>query len=277
MDKGTEIHSTLTTIYQATFFTFLWSIIGGLGVIFSLFISPILRGYSRFMVAAPILLILAIGIYISSQSTSGLTSNLKKSPKTVGRNPKIVLIFLLVSVTLSCIDSLAVAVGRDRTLRPPNAMVQRDSMHELYGALLPGDQKIGCGILQMPIVHYPYEQPGYPLYRLLVPGLYGDKFRWSSGATQGSKGWEYLVKYREMQDNLDPSLMEKALKSDFCAVLIDKTAWDFSFSFVPYPEYKPVPPISFNNYLEKLLQDKNILVTQITTAYGDYTAITLNK
>ncbi len=276
-DKDPEIYLTLSTIYQATFFTFLWSIIGGLGVIFSLFISPILRGYSRFMVLAPILLVLAIGIYISNQSALGFTSSLKKTPKLVRRDPKMFLIFLSVSVALSCIDSLSVAVGRDRALRPPSAISQRDSMYKLYDALLLGDQKAGCGVLQMPIVHYPYEQPGYPLYRLLVPGLYGDKFRWSSGATQGSKGWEYLAKYREMQDNLDPSLMEKALKSDFCAVLIDKTAWDFSFSFVPYAEYKPVPPVSFNAYLEKILKNKNILVTQITTEYGDYIAITLKK
>ncbi len=276
-DKNPQFHSNISTIYQATFFTLLWSVIGGLGVMFSLFISPILRGYSRFMVVAPILLVLAIGIYISNLSLLRFSSSSKKIPVVNRRLPKFWLIFLSISVTLSCVDSLAVAVGKERSLRPPNATTQRESMYKLYDALLPDEKQIGCGILQMPIVHYPYEQPGYPLYRLLVPGLYGDKLRWSSGATQGSKGWENLIKYREMQDNLDLGLLEDALKNKFCAVLIDKIAWDSSFSFVPHAEYTPVPPISFDDYLEKLLQNRELQVDRIATGYGEYVAITLRK
>lgn len=268
---------TLSTIYQTTFFTFLWSIIGGLGVMFSLFISPILRGYSRFMVLAPILLVFASGLYISERINSKTSLSKKSNGDLIKSSPRTLTLLLLTSLFFSSVDSLAISYGRDRSLRPITALTQRESMNILSTNLLANGAVSGCGILQMPIVHYPYEQPGYPLYRLLVPGLYEDRFRWSSGATQASKGWTSLSVYRKMQDETNLEIFKRALEGDFCAVLIDKTAWERSFSFVPYQDYIPVPPISFDAYLQKVSSMRDIIVNDIETPYGEYVIITLEK
>jgi hypothetical protein len=266
-------HSSV--IFLAIFFTFLWSVVGGLGSMFSLFVSPILRGYSRFMVLVPVLIVFVIGLYFTElRKQLGPVARGKWNYIKSHRRSRLALFALSLcslSLLLSTVDGLAVNFGRDRAIRAPTAMSQRASMKTLYNRL--SALKPGCGILQLPIVHYPYEQPGFPLYRLLVPGLYSDKFRWSSGATQDSKGWDLLQPFRKMQDHLDPNLYSQAWSHGFCAVLIDTVAWKAGNAFVPYTGYIPTPPIPYDKFLKLVPTNENPTVSDIQTPYGNYVEI----
>jgi hypothetical protein len=108
-----------------------------------------------------------------------------------------------------------------------------------------------CNVLQFPVVHYPWEAPGNPGYRMLLPGLLTKRtdLKWSYGAVGGTNAWESQSKFREQQNRPNGKLLEFAKTSNFCAILVDREAWNAFHNFKPSAEYKVTPELKYEDFL----------------------------
>ena len=211
----------------------LWSWGGGIGQFFAMFVSQSLRGYARFYIFSVISLALAVALLL----TLILKSKLKN--------------FLALKVMLASLLCIFAFDG------VPLAMYQQSptikgAVHEIK--TMTNEFPNNCAILQFPVVHFPYESPGWSAYALMGPGILTDRtdLKWSSGAVGGSRGFEFLSKYREFQDQPNEKLLSVAKQDGYCGILIDKNVWDTFHSFAPGENYKRVPASELNEFLSSL-------------------------
>jgi hypothetical protein len=236
---------TTRTLILIIFSTLVWSLAGGAGTLLSLFSLGALRGFSRlniFLICAILLL------------ACRLISKLFIEPKNNYRL-KLAGIFLII---FTITDVLSSPVST-------KAGVQKNNYESLstLTAKLPTD----CPILQFPVVHYPYQDPGYPGYSLLAPGLSqgGENFRWSSGSVGGSPAWVKMSHFTRYQNISNQNLLNEAKRAGFCAILIDVSAWESFENFRPNKVFPSTPLLSLNSFLAE-----NSFLEKLELAYGDY-------
>jgi hypothetical protein len=227
------------------FSTFFWSLAGGAGTIMSLFSVGALRGFSRLNVFAICAILLLACRLISKLFTE---PNKNYGLKLIS--------FMLVLFTFSDILSTPVAT---------KAGFQNEKYESL--TLLTSKFPKNCPILQFPVVHYPYQSPGYPGYSLLAPGLSRDgrNYRWSAGSVGGSPGWVKLEKFTKYQNFQGQNLDVDAKKSGFCAILVDVNAWKHFENFRPFEEFVNTPRLNLDLFLME-----NPYLKNLNIAYGDY-------
>jgi hypothetical protein len=212
----------------------LWMWGGGLGTILAVTFFPTLRQYSAF----GIFLLIFVALFLSVSLTE-VTSTKVKAPN----------LFRYISFTLL----LTVSLLNTLTQVPPAVAGQNyERLQEIIGFTnkLPRD----CNVLQFPVVHYPWEPPGNPGYRMLLPGLLSKRsdLKWSYGAVGGTKAWLAQAKFREQQNNPTNSLIQEAKSSNFCAILVDREAWNAFYNFKPYANYESTPRISYDEFLARI-------------------------
>jgi hypothetical protein len=233
----------IRTILSLAIISLLWSLTGGFGTIFSITVSAILRGFARFSIFVIILLVL--------MSAVGLQRNWKAHRKY----SSIFVVFFLVPGFLF-FNNAPLKIGATSSLIDSTAMVQREIT-----------ATAGCSILQLPLMHYPYEPPGYPAYRLLRFALISDKYRWSSGAVGGSPGYNALLPIKSAQGVGLPEILSLSKSFGYCGILIDKEAWQSVANFRPWPTYSS----GLITY-EQLISTRNTLPTwkDIKSTDGEY-------
>ncbi len=236
---------TTRTLILIIFSTLVWSWAGGAGTLLSLFSLGALRGFSRlniFVICAILLL------------ASRLISKLFIEPKD-NYGLKLIGIFLIL---FAFSDVLSSPVSTKAGLQKNN--------YESLSTLTTNLPK-GCPILQFPVVHYPYQDPGYPGYSLLAPGLSqdGENFRWSSGSVGGSPAWVKMSRFTRYQNISSQNLFDDAKRAGFCAILIDVSAWESFENFRPNKIFPSTPLLSLDSFLAE-----NAFLEKMELAYGDY-------
>jgi hypothetical protein len=223
----------------------LWSWGGGLGQFFAMFVSQSLRAYARFYVYSVISLALCAAVLLTlifnSRQKNFLTQKVMLGT--------LALVFML--------DGIPLAMYQ----QPQSTQV---SVNEIK-AMTEKFPK-NCAILQFPVVHFPYESPGWSAYALMAPGILTDRsdLRWSSGAVGGSKAYAFLSKYRDYQDQPDKRLLEVAKKDGYCGMLIDKNVWDTFHGFTAGENYKRVPASELTDFLSTLGPFKKFILSSNT-------------
>ncbi len=237
--------TTTRTLILIIFSTLVWSWAGGAGTLMSLFSIGALRGFTRlniFVICAILLL------------ACRLVSKLLAEPSN-DYGLKLVSIFLIL---FAFTDVLSTPVSTKAGLQKKNY----ESLNILTGKL-----PESCPILQFPVVHYPYQDPGYPGYSLLAPGLSqkGKDFRWSAGSVGGSPGWVKMSLFTQYQNESKQNLYEEAKRAGFCAILIDVSAWEYFENFRPNKAFQSTPILTLNSFLEE-----NAFLKKLELTYGVY-------
>ena len=211
----------------------LWSWGGGLGQFFAMFVSQSLRAYARFYIYSVISLALCAAVLLTMIFKSKLKNFLTQK----------IVIGLLVCVFV--FDGIPLAMYK----QPKTTEI---SVNEIK-AMTEKFPK-NCAILQFPVVHFPYESPGWSAYALMAPGIVTDRLdlKWSSGAVGGSKAYAFLIKYRNYQDLPDEKLLDIAKKDGYCGILIDKNVWETFHGFTPGENYKRVPDAELTDFVSSL-------------------------
>ena len=244
---------TLKVLFFLTPWIFLLSSAGGLGAVFSIYLSSALRGFSRFWILFAIILVFAVAVFL----TAWLHKRRSK--------PISFALATLLILTLGDYFSVSTPVTSSTQFSParPSNQVAQDAKEEeprtsreiIEGFKILGSSlsqlPAGCDILSLPIAHYPYENPGYPSYRLLIPGLLDETFNWSAGATGGSSSFESLRQIRERLIKDPSSTRHLAKELGFCAVVLDEEVWQTLHYFRPWPEYQGHPEIDAQVFLER--------------------------
>jgi hypothetical protein len=198
-----------------------------------MFFSETLRGYSRFSVYAVTSLALAAAIGLS------------KLEKTKFRDHGVIKFFSAITLFLFVSDGLTIA-----TYSQPSSIQSNVREIQKVALEIPKD----CKVLQFPVIHFPYESPGWPGYALMAPGLVTDRkdLKWSAGLVGGSPAWTFMMKYREFQNQPSSKLIDVARNDGFCGILIDKTVWETFYNFMPSPDYSRVPSAPIDKFLSEL-------------------------
>jgi hypothetical protein len=125
-----------------------------------------------------------------------------------------------------------------------------------------------CKVLQFPVIHFPYESPGWPGYALMAPGLVTERedIKWSAGLVGGSPAWTFMMKYRQYQNQPSRELINLAKSDGFCGILVDKTVWETFYNFMPSPDYSRVPSATLDKFLNEF-GDYSEYKTNLTTYY----------
>jgi hypothetical protein len=225
----------------------LWMWAGGLGTIFAMFFSETLRGYSRF------------SVYAVSSLALGAAIGITKLLKTSFRDYKILKSLCTFTLILFVGDGLTIA-----TYSQPVSI--QSNVREIQNVVskIPND----CKVLQFPVIHFPYESPGWPGYALMAPGLVTDRedIKWSSGLVGGSPAWAFMMKYREFQNQPSLKLVDLAKEDGFCGILIDKNVWETFYNFMPSPTYSRVPGANLEDFLNQV-EPYSEYKTTLTTYY----------
>jgi phosphoglycerol transferase len=247
----------ISIIRSLTVVGVLWTLVGGFGTVFSVAISPILRGYARYS----IFVIILISIFCAV----GL-SGLRSQPKADNRIKAFTLLLLTFVFILTPLGMFL-----NRSPVTAGSAISKVEATLMIESKLQAPRK--CSILQLPIMHYPYEAPGYPTYRLLRFGLISDKYKWSSGAIGGSPAFLELEPLKNLQSSSLSRMLPLASGMGFCGILIDKQAWDSVANFKPWPEYNS-GVIQFDKFLDQ----KNLQggMERIESSEGSYIWIKLN-
>jgi hypothetical protein len=232
-----EINSSNSTtfLYLMSFalLSFLWSWSGGIGTLFSIVINPTVDAYARFAIFGIISLCMASGL---------LATMIRRNSKY-----KTFINSLLIStIFIFSYDANAIV-----TVKAGSTELMSNEFKRISDSL-----PKNCNVLQLPLVHHPWQSPGFVSYQLLLPGLLSDRkdLRWSSGAIGGSKSWDYLdKKYLPVQNSRDglSEKMQELISDGFCGIYLDKTVWDAYMNFSPWPEYPTTPSITTDMILEK--------------------------
>jgi hypothetical protein len=223
----------------------LWMWAGGLGTFFAMFVSETLRGYARFSVYAVSSLALAAAIGLSTLQKSKIRE------------------FLF----FKCISGIALLlfVGDGFTIatysQPKTIQTNVKEIQQMV-SLIPQN----CNVLQFPVIHFPYESPGWPGYALMAPGLVSPRtdIKWSSGLVGGSPAWVHLKKYRDFQNKPSSELIDLARQDGFCSILVDTNVWETFYNFMPVPTYNRVPGSTVDKFLLELNPTK-VYKTSLTT------------
>ena len=241
----------LTVIRSLTIIALLWTLVGGFGTVFSVAISPILRGYARYSIFVIILMSIfcAVGL-------SGSRLNLQ-GKSILNRIP------VLAIVVVFALTPFGMLMNRS----PISAGTATAKVEATIGVESKLEAPKGCSILQLPIMHYPYEPPGYPTYRLLRFGLISDHYKWSAGAVGGSPAYLALKPLKDLQSVNLSKVLPLAKNLNYCGILIDKTAWDAVATFKPWPEYDS-GVIDLSTFLEG--NSSKITLNKIESSEGDY-------
>jgi phosphoglycerol transferase len=212
--NNSETFSIMKFFYAAALISLSLSLVGGLGNVFALTVSGILRGYARYSIFVLILFVISIALYLDSGALS-------KKWRSIGAA-----LFLLIPI------------GMTLNLAPVQAGTKTNQYHQTVKLEKQFNVAKGCSILQLPIVHFPYESPGYPTYRLLRFGLISDKFNWSGGFVGGSPSHASLMKLKDVQKVSLSEVIKVAQSQRYCGLLIDEEAWTSVSGFKPWPEYE---------------------------------------
>jgi hypothetical protein len=224
--------TTVLYLISFAFLAFLWSWSGGIGTLFSIVINPTVDAYARFAV---------LGIISLCMASALLATMIRRNSKS-----KAFINSLLIStILISSYDVNAIV-----TVKAGSTELMVDEFKKI-SASLPKN----CNVLQLPLVHHPWQSPGFVSYQLLLPGLLTNRkdLRWSSGAIGGSKSWNYLEKKFLTVQNSPVGLAEKKqdlISEGFCGVYLDKTVWDAYLNFTPWPDYPTTPSITTDVILE---------------------------
>jgi hypothetical protein len=219
MSRPNSVTRSLTFRQMRVFFTagfiaLSLSLVGGLGSIFAITFSGILRGYARYSIFVLVLFVISIALYIESQS------------EMRRRQRSLLASFLIICIGMT-VNQAPIHAGTKAT--------QYLQSIELESSL---EAKPGCTILQLPIMHFPYESPGYPTYSLMRFGLISDRYNWSSGFVGGSQAHVDYLELKEAQKTTMSAVIKIAKAKNYCGLLIDENVWDSVANFKPWPEYE---------------------------------------
>lgn len=230
-DFDSDSNGQLNLLLILIISSIIWMWGGGLGTILASTIFPTLRQYSMFGIFLLVFLALYLSVSFTelfSQKKLQLTWKLKTG------------FFLCLSIALAntfTLDAFSTA-GQNS--------IHRDEIIQFVDRI-----PANCNVLQFPIVHYPWEAPGNPGYKMLLPGLLTKRtdLKWSYGAVGGTTAWVKQSIFRMQQDQPSAQLLEDAKKLKFCAILIDRDAWNSFYSFKPSPSYKNSPAVSYEAFV----------------------------
>lgn len=208
-----ETFRKMKFFYASALISLSLSLVGGLGSIFAIAVSGILRGYARYSIFVLILSVIAIALYLETRTSTRKWDNAS------------ILFFMLIPVAMS-VNQVPVQAGMKA-----KQYSQTIELEKTFNV----DR--GCSILQLPIMHFPYESPGYPTYNLLRFGLISDEFNWTSGFVGGSPAHRALAKAKEAQKVSLLKVIQIARSEKYCGLLIDEGAWTSVSGFKPWPEY----------------------------------------
>lgn len=188
---------------------FLVGTIGGLGSLFSLFISPMIRGYNR------------ISVFISFLS---ITTVMLVLQKTIAdrkfKNPNLVYILTIVLVLLiGLFDQTSVA------FIPNYAAIKQEYQNDAqFIQKIEASVPEGTMIYQLPYVKYPESPPLYNEgdYGLIRGYLHSKTLKWSYGAMAGSEGDFWL---RSMNTLPIEEQVEKITAYGFGGIYLDRRAF----------------------------------------------------
>jgi hypothetical protein len=200
--------------YFAALISLSLSLIGGLGNIFAIVVSGILRGYARYAIFVLILFVIAIALYLGA---GALTKKWQNAAVTL---------FVLIPIGM-CLN-----------LAPVQAGAKSYQYNQTINLEKEFNVARGCSILQLPVMHFPYESPGYPTYSLLRFGLVSGKFNWSGGFVGGSSAHTALMPIKDAQKDSLMKVVDLARSEKYCGLLIDEGAWTSVAGFKPWPEYE---------------------------------------
>jgi hypothetical protein len=225
----------------------LWMWAGGLGTFFAMFVSETLRGYSRF------------SVYAVSALALGAAVGVTKLHKTRIQDFIGVKFLTLLALILFVGDGLTIT-----TYSQPSNIKQNVREIQNVTSVFPKN----CKVLQFPVVHFPYESPGWPGYALMAPGLVGkrDDLKWSSGLVGGSPAWTFLMKYRDFQNEPSKEVINLAKKDGFCAILVDENVWETFYDFMPTQTYTRIPSAQLADFLDQI-KPYTEYKTTLTTYY----------
>jgi hypothetical protein len=208
-----ETFRRMKFFYAAALISLSMSLIGGLGSIFAIAVSGILRGYARYSIFVLVLFVIAIALYLETRTS---TRKWHSAP---------ILFFMLIPIGMT-VNLVPVQAGM--TAKQYSQTIELEKTLNI---------EKGCSILQLPIMHFPYESPGYPTYNLLRFGLVSDEFNWSSGFVGGSPAHTALVRAKEAQKESLSKVIKIARSEKYCGLLIDERVWTSVSGFKPWPEY----------------------------------------
>ena len=219
ISRGNAVNRDSTLIMKRALFaagtiSLLWTLVGGFGNIFAISVSGILRGYARYAIFVLIIFTLLSALYIESKIRINSVKNY------------LVFVFMLIPFGLS-INLAPVQAGKTISSYKDTLRFEKDL-----------DVKSKCTILQLPIMHFPYESPGYPTYRLLRFGLISDRYKWTAGFVGGSPSYSKMITLKNAQKRTLPEVVKLAKAEKFCGLLIDEVAWSSVSNFKPWPEYE---------------------------------------
>ncbi len=178
---------------------------GGLGAMFSLYVTPQIRTWTRFNVVIALFGLLAVGWVVDW---------------LVRRRPHI-------SVPLVAFIVLVVGVA-DQT-NPDAAPAYHDQARAVttlseFDRALQRDLPVGCMVFQLPVVPFPEQPAVYDLkdYDLLLPYLSSHGLRWSFGAMKGTDRADWQL---ALPPSSDPQFVERVAAAGFCAVVVDEAGY----------------------------------------------------
>lgn len=264
LNSHSYTNQSIATLKSLTTLAFLWSVIGGFGFIFSALVTSILRGYARYSIFTIILLTLFVAL-----SVSGMVKQLRDTsyPEAKGATEKGV--YKTITVLILFFSTTFLLMANPPYIRAGNTVQIVESTKQVESLL---EVPEGCSILQLPVMHYPYENPGYPTYPLLRFGLLSDRYKWSSGAVGGSPAFASLLPIKSRQSESVLSIIPIAKSLGFCGILIDVKVWETVSNFKPWPEYNSGVG-SLNDYLAET--DGKIRIQEIDSADGQFFWINL--
>jgi hypothetical protein len=179
-------------------------IIGGLGSLFALFVTPQIRTWSRIFVIIGLFGLLAVGRWVT----------------VLGHRNRI-LGFLAATalIAIGVLDQTNPALAPDyKSLRTEVADLTTfsQSTQTKVGS--------GCSVFQLPVVPYPENPPVHDMtdYAHLRPYLTSSSLRWSYGAFRGTSlaDWQLALPQKST-----PALVDDLVATGFCAVEVDRAGF----------------------------------------------------
>lgn len=193
-----------------TFLLLAISTVGGLNVLFSTLISPMIRGWDR------------ISIFIAFFSIAAFIIALDQSLKSKKTNPLAAGALALFIMIFGVIDQTA-SPTYNKSLTSKDRFLQDQKFISSIEELMPK----GSAIYQLPYIPFPEEANLVNLgtYDLLVGFLNSKNLHWSSG---GMRGREADLFYRSLSKKTIAEQLEKIKGMGFAGIYIDKRGYQDS-------------------------------------------------
>ena len=219
--KDSALNKRLGYLSELNITMVLMGTIGGIGAMFSFFISPMLRGYNRISIFIEYACILAVAL-LADKLVNVLKARINnKKEKTVKSN----ILLYGMTVVFGCICVFSIWEGCPALVTPAYDTIEaeytsdKEFVEAIEDELAPGSM-----IYQLPYHKYPEDGPVNDMadYHLYIGYLHSNTLKWSYGSIKGREEDEWNESVSEMKyEDMVSYLKEQG----FAGIYVERRAY----------------------------------------------------